>query len=248
MSVLRLEILEQAGLSVAAMSGVSDGDCASRPEAEASRNAFLAKCRIDPARLARARQVHGTAIHVVDEDYLRAFPENAPATWPASDGLITNIPGIALGVSVADCVPLWIFDPARSALGVFHAGREGTVSAIASIGVKALTDQYGSRSEDLLAVIGPSAGPCCYEVSEEMARDLASLGFPVFGRKLDLWESNRQQLEEAGVPTGQIFITRQCTLCGDGFHSYRKSGSAKRNLAVGMLGGNPASAGEREGN
>lgn len=234
--MLRLEVLEQAGLSVAAISGLEDGDCASRLDAALSRNAFLGRCGIDPARLARARQVHGTAIHVVEGDYLNAFPENAPATWPAGDGLITNLSGIALGVSIADCVPLWIFDPVRCALGVFHAGREGTILAIASIGVKALKDHYGSRPEDLLAVIGPSAGPCCYEVSEEMAHDLAVLGFPVSGRKLDLWESNRQQLEEAGVSADRIFLTGHCTLCGVGFHSYRKSGSAERNLAVGMLG------------
>ncbi len=233
--MLHLEELERAGLAVAAISGLNDGDCGSRHDAAASRDAFLGKCGIDPVRLARVRQVHGTAIHAVEEENLGAFSENAPGIMPAGDGLITNVPSIALGVSVADCVPLWIYDPVRRALGVFHAGREGTVARMATAGLDAMRERYGCLPEELLCVIGPSAGPCCYEVSEEMAEGLKGRGFPVLGRNLDLWETNRHQLVQSGVGAGNILITGICTLCGKGFHSYRKSGTAARNLAVGML-------------
>ncbi len=233
--MLHLEALEQAGLTVAAMSGISDGDCSSRPESRVARNGFLSNCGILPTRLARARQVHGTAIHAVDAEYLRLFPESAPDGWPAGDGLVTNIPELALGVSVADCVPLWVFDPIRRALGVFHAGREGTVAGIAGAGVLAMAGRYGCMPADLICAVGPSAGPCCYEVSEAMAEALKGRGFPVSGRNLDLWESNRRQLLESGVDAARIFLTQQCTICGSGFHSYRKSGTPLRNLAVGML-------------
>ena len=233
--LVHFPLLEQAGLSVAAISGLSDGDCASRPEAVASRNAFLAKCGVAPVRLGRARQVHGTTIHVVDEDYLHAFPEHDPTSWPDGDGLITNFPGVAIGVSVADCVPLFMFDPVRRALGVFHAGREGTVAGMASAGVRAMADRYGCLPADMLCVIGPSAGPCCYEVSPEMAEELKGRYFPVLGRNLDLWETNRRQLVQSGVPDERVLVTSECTLCGTGFYSFRKSGTVKRNLAVGML-------------
>ena len=233
--MIHLAVLERLGLAVAAISGTTDGDCASRPDTAVTRNAFLAQCGIAPEHLARARQVHGTAVHYANAGYLAAFSADMPQGWPAGDGLVTDVPGVAVGITVADCVPLWVFDPVRKALGVFHAGREGTVAGIASRGVMAMGDRFGCLSEHLHCVIGPSAGPCCYEVSEEMARELSSLGFPVSNRKLDLWESNRRQLAGAGVPAGQIYITGDCTLCGDAFHSYRKSGSVERNLAVGML-------------
>jgi len=233
--VLHLEALEQAGLTLAAISGLDEGDCSSRPEASVSRNAFLGKCGISPAQLARARQVHGTVIHRVDDGYLRRYPENAPEGWPAGDGLITDLPGIALGVSVADCVPLWLFDPVRRVFGVLHAGREGTVSAIVAAGVSALGEHWGCRPEDLVCAIGPSAGPCCYEVSETMANELKEDGFPVWGRNLDLWEANRRQLLKSGVDAASIFVTGSCTICGLGFHSYRKSNTTLRNLAVAML-------------
>ena len=232
---MHFEALERAGLAVAAMSGVSDGDCASRMDTVNCRNVFLAGCGMAPSCLARARQVHGVDIHYADAGYLAAHGADAPQQWPAGDGLVTDVPGIALGVTVADCVPLWIFDPVRKALGVFHAGREGTVAGIASLGVRVMGDRFGCLARHLVCLIGPSAGPCCYEVSEEMAGELASLGFPVLNRKLDLWESNRRQLTGAGVPTEQVFVSGECTLCGDSFHSFRKSGSAARNLAVGMM-------------
>ena len=220
---------------MAALSGLQDGDCASKPEATPSRNAFLTNCGIPPARVARSRQVHGTSIHVADEDYLRASPENIPDSWADGDGLITNVPGIAIGVTVADCVPLFILDPVKRALGVFHAGREGTVAGMAIAAVRAMEARYGCLPADMLCVIGPSAGPCCYEVSPEMAVELKDLGFPVLGRNLDLWETNRRQFVETGVPNHRILVTSNCTLCGTDFHSYRKSGTAARNLAVGML-------------
>jgi copper oxidase (laccase) domain-containing protein len=68
-----------------------------------------------------------------------------------------------------------------------------------------------------------------------MADELNILGLPVIGRNLDLWEANRRQLVQSGVGTERIFIMGNCTLCGEGFHSYRKSGTAERNLALGML-------------
>ncbi len=233
--MLRFHALEQTGMTVAAMSGTDDGDCSSRPEAEESRRTFLRNCGIEPSRLARARQVHGTVIHPVDKNYLRISPENVVGSWPPGDGLVTNIPGIALGISVADCVPLWIVDPVRLAIGLFHAGRDGTVAGIAAVGVLAMTEKYGCLPGDLVCIIGPSVGPCCYELSADMAGELSALGFPVSGRNLDLWETNRRQLVQCGIVAEHITVTQICTLCGTGFHSYRKSGTAKRNLAVGMI-------------
>lgn len=226
--MLRFEFLERLGVAVAAMSDLSDGDC-SQP---ATRDAFCVKCGIRVEDLVRTRQVHGAEVVVVTaQDQGRGVRPGLSAL-ESCDGMVTQSANTAMAVSVADCVPVFLYDPVRKAGGIVHAGREGTRLGISAEAVRRLSEAYGCIAKDLYAVIGPSAGPCCYEVSEDMAEDWVSQGLPANGRRLDLWRTNWGQLREAGVPESHIEVAGACTVCGGRFFSYRRGNGSARNLAI----------------
>jgi YfiH family protein len=112
--------------------------------------------------LATIRQFHSNLIVLADPaDPLREQPRKA-------DGLMTDLPGLLLGVQTADCVPVLIADRKRRAVAAFHAGWRGTVKRIVETGIGRMRIEYGSRPEDLTAAIGPGIGVCCYAVGEEV--------------------------------------------------------------------------------
>ncbi len=165
------------------------------------------------------------------------------------DALFTRQRGRPLAVFTADCVPLVVADPERRVLGLAHAGWRGTVRGIAGRLVAALVEQAGARPDRLRAAIGPSIGPCCYEVDEPVVGPLRT-AFPeawerwarpgAAGRPghwwLDLWAANADQLAAAGVPSGAISSPRLCTGCQrDLFFSYRKEGMAGRLATLAVL-------------
>ena len=119
--------------------------------------------------MVRSQQVHGDRVAVVPGD-----------TGPlaATDGLVTGTPGVGLATFVADCVPVFLYDPVRRVAGIVHAGREGTCLDIGGKAIGVMREAFGCLPGDVRAVIGPSAGPCCYEVGVELAGQLASPGFP----------------------------------------------------------------------
>jgi YfiH family protein len=90
------------------------------------------------------------------------------------DGIMTDIPGVFLGIQTADCVPVLVADVHRRAVAAFHAGWRGTLARIVQRGIGTMRLRYGSRPQDLLAVIGPSIGPCCYAVGEEVRHEFES--------------------------------------------------------------------------
>lgn len=229
----RFSLIEDAGAAVAAMSGVADGDCGRHGDAEA-RARVLARCGAPPAPAFFISQVHGVRVLRVD-----AAAGEGEFLAGEADGLMTNAPDAVLCVGVADCVPVWLFDPVTRSGALLHAGREGSAAGICAAGVRALQEAYGAQPGDLLAQIGPSAGPCCYEVSPEMAADYRGRDFPVQGRHLDLWALNTRQLVSAGVSSSSIAVSGECTICGDRFFSFRRNNSRERNLAVLRLGAGP---------
>ena len=117
---------------------------------------------VDPAFVCCARQVHGISVKCID-----ALPELDPAepcrVCGEYDALITDLPGITLLIRVADCVPIVLFDPVRRVVAVVHAGWKGTLADIVSATVERMCVHYGCRAADLLAGIGPSIGPCCFD-------------------------------------------------------------------------------------
>jgi YfiH family protein len=153
--------------------------------------------------------------------------------------VISNTPGVAASVSVADCAPVLIADPRSGSAAAVHAGWRGTLGRVAAEGVRALVERHGARPSDHLAAIGPSIGPCCFEVSRELAvrfRDELgpAAGNPRnLGSRVDLWLANEQILRGAGLPRRRIEVLGRCTSCEDDvFFSHRRDqGRTGRHLA-----------------
>ena len=110
-------------------------------------------------RFAQLKQVHGKAIHTVG---VRADGDPRPE----GDGLVTAMTGVVLCIFTADCVPVLLADTERGVIGALHAGWRGTLAGIAGAGVRAMVRQ-GARASAIRALLGPSIGPCCYEVDDE---------------------------------------------------------------------------------
>jgi len=147
------------------------------------------------------------------------------------DGLMTDLPGVMLGVQTADCVPVLVADVSKRVVAAFHAGWRGTVARIVELGVATMRQEYGSRPDDLIAAVGPSIGACCYAVGEEVRSGFGAqfkyaeeLFKTMEGRQmhLDLWEANRRQLLDAGVGAERITVVGECTACAvsDGKRKY----------------------------
>jgi YfiH family protein len=183
------------------------------------------------------RQVHGTVVLDAPSDAsgLHSDPGDGLARVVAeADALVAASPGLVAGVRTADCVPLLLVAPRRRWAVAVHAGWRGTVGGIAGEAVKAAVGA-GIRPEELFAALGPSIGPCCYEVSEDLGERFGSAGLPVHSSgggtwalrsvgkpHLDLRAANRVLLERAGVPAAQVQAVGPCTRCArDLFHSFR---------------------------
>ena len=238
--MIRFENLEKMGLRAAAISDLSDGDCGfGEPGAETqAREARARFCRalgVDPAELVAARQVHGVHVAVVSAADRGRGAESRETALNDTDAIVTAETGLPIAVLVADCVPVALFDPEKRVAAVVHAGREGTLQDIAGAAVRTMSEAFGCKPHAIHAIIGPSAGPCCYEVSQEMADEFESLGLPRDGRMLDLWGGNERQLRAVGLTADKINVTRVCTICSGRLHSYRADGSRRRNMMLLMI-------------
>ncbi|MFT3915418.1 MAG: peptidoglycan editing factor PgeF [Anaeromyxobacteraceae bacterium] len=178
---------------------------------------------------ARVRQVHGARAVRLDA----ACPPGEEA-----DAVVSRAPGVAATVAVADCVPVLLADPDTGAVAAVHAGWRGTIAHAAGEGVRALGREAGASPGRLLAAIGPSIGPCCYEISDDLAaRFEAAFGADVVRRNptphLDLWAANARALAAAGVLEGRIDVLRRCTACErEVFFSHRRdAGRTGRQVA-----------------
>lgn len=210
-----------------------------------NRKTFCQAVGVNWRDMVAAEQVHGDAVHVVtDLDRGKGASDYATAL-SATDALITNIPGIPLSTYYADCVPIFFLDPVTPAIGLAHAGWKGTVARIGAKTLLRMGDVFGTSPNKCLIGIGPSIGPCCYEVDEYvkdkfMEQSWTSEGIfkPVKQKwKLDLPTANERALLEAGALPENIFVSNYCTMCRtDLFFSYRaEEGKTGRMAAVIML-------------
>ena len=201
---------------------------------------------VPPARLVRVKQVHGREAIVLREG--GPIPPQGDAR-PRGDILATDDPSLAVVVQVADCVPVLLAGEGGRVVAAAHAGWRGTCAGAARAAVEALEREFGVKPAALSAVLGPSIGPCCYTVGEEVrerfeaSRAGAGRWFergPDGRLRLDLWAANAGQLEEAGIPAGSIATSRLCTACrADLFHSYRREGPGVGRVAAGIRATSP---------
>lgn len=158
------------------------------------------------------------------------------------DAHITNEVNVPLLVFSADCVPIYLVDVRRKAIGLVHSGWKGTVGKIGKLTVERMTEEYQSDPSDIIAVIGPSIGKKCYEVSKDVAEEFMSAymdSSKILDKKseekyqLDLWNANRYALLEAGLKENHITISGLCTMCRqDLCFSHRAMGSARGSMAA----------------
>jgi polyphenol oxidase len=209
------------------------------PAAESWR-AALASVHSTPERLMRVKQVHGNAVRVLKRG---AVAVDATAERPDGDAIVSNEPGLALAVMVADCNPILIADPKRGAAAAVHAGWRGTCARIAPTAIEVMRREFGSDPRDLIAAIGPSVGPDDYEVGEALIDAFAGAGHPnadldrwfvrTRGKlRLDLWTANRDQLVAAGLRPDTIYLCGLSTVSHpDLLDSYRAAGAAAGRMA-----------------
>jgi len=178
--------------------------------------------------------VHGDAVTVVRE--MPADTKDLCAG--AADIIMTATPEIAVAVQAADCVPLLFQDRRTGAVAAAHAGWRGTAAGLAQKTVRAMGERFGTRAADLVVAIGPSIGPCCYRVGEELLAAFGGEGRRWFYRfskelMLNLWTANRDQLAEAGVNGDDIHVAELCTVMHpDLFPSFRRDGENTGRIAA----------------
>jgi YfiH family protein len=206
---------------------------------------------VDASQLIRARQVHGS--HAI------SGPSQG-SERPSADIIVTADQDQAAAVQSADCVPVLIVDRRRGAVAAAHAGWRGLAAYVPNAAVAALRREHGSAPGDLYAAIGPAIGSCCYQVGPDVlqafvhggfgAERLAKYFLPVpthsdnnpslLAREprvdrwfFDTWRAAREELEDAGVPAGQIYTAELCTASHPGvFCSYRRDGQRAGRMAA----------------
>lgn len=183
---------------------------------------------VDPRTLACPHQVHGERIAVVTQRHRgRGALERATA-FPATDALVTNRAGVALGVLTADCLPVFLVSKDPRAAGLVHAGWRGVHQGLIAKTVRLMEASFGVHARDLVALLGPAIRPCCYEVGDEfIGRFPGAVEDREGALYFDIAKEAGRQLEKAGVGPGSILDTRMCTCCLEGeFPSYRREGPA----------------------
>ena len=193
--------------------------------------------------------MHKNSIAIVrEEDLGRKFP--------TTDGLITALPDVPLAIFIADCPPVFLFDPQRKIVGLLHAGWRSTVTNISSKAVKIMSENFGVRTDGLLVTIGPHICKKCYTVPWSPVAKVFTKCFEPFGREVlasiisespktkpqashkkfwsvDLAKANAYQLQRAGVLQENIEIIPICTYEHKNFFSYRREkASAGRSMAI----------------
>ena len=223
----------EAGRIVHGFSGRKLGDM----REQQSKAAFCSFLKLKASQLVQPEQIHSSSIGIVKDD--------TESVVAGVDGLVyagTHLK--ALGVLVADCVPILAIDPQIQAMGVAHAGWKGTLGNIAKHLIDAMRS-VGADSKRILVSIGPHIGMCCYNVPKDRADQFAQafnndnkvVSFLDGGTYLDLGYANVQQLLEAGIPVDHIDASITCTSCQiHSFYSYRKDTKETFGEMMGVIG------------
>ena len=189
-----------------------------------------------PYPVIQGHQVHGDRIAVVDR------PDMTREDLEGYDAFICALPGVAVGVRTADCVPVLIYDPVRRVVAAVHAGWKGTVLKIVEKAIAQMESGFGCRPGDLRAVIGPAIGPDSFQVGPEVVEKFRDAGFPMYaiwsdrgpgdgrpmsgGHHIDLFRANYWILEQCGVPPAGIQTYAIDTYTDHSFFSARREGTA----------------------
>lgn len=198
----------------------------------ANRKQLCGELGIDEARLIVPHQVHGTAVRQIAKDFF-SLPENIrKMVLEGVDAVMTDMSGVCIGVSTADCIPIIIYDAAHHAVATVHAGWRGTVARIAELTIQAMAVTYHSVPSELRCVIGPGISLDNFEVGDEVYDKFVKAAFDmnIIAKRYEKWHidlklCNRMQLERMGVKRENIQISDICTFADNAdYFSARKQG------------------------
>lgn len=173
---------------------------------------------IDDRHLIIPHQVHSDKVLCIDNGVLSMPDAQRKEVLEGVDAVVTQMRGVCIGVSTADCIPVLLYDPATATVAAIHAGWRGTVAEIAAKTISVMIGKYGVSPSELRAVIGPGISLRNFEVGDEVYDRFAEAGFDMasVSRKyakwhIDLWECNRQTLLGCGVKAENIHTECVCT-------------------------------------
>ena len=187
-----------------------------------------------PYPVIQGHQIHESRVAVIDR------PGMTREELEGYDAFITKLPGVAIGVRTADCVPVLLYDPEKRVVAAIHAGWKGTVLHISQCAINVMVQDFKCRPESIRAAIGPAIGPDSFQVGEEVATRFKEAGFPVDdiwsfrgpgdgrpmsgGHHIDLFKANRWLLEQAGILSENIHECGIDTYTTEAFFSARREG------------------------
>lgn len=200
---------------------------------------------VKPSELIIPHQTHGVRNLVIDRTFLSLPEEERCGRLEGIDALMTDVPGYCICISTADCIPILLYDKRHQAIAAVHAGWRGTVNFIVGHTLERMRSVYGTSGEEVVACIGPGISLESFEVGYEVyeAFRLNSFDMSRISRRnadtgkyhIDLWETNRQQLLDFGVPSAQIEVAGICTyIHHEEFFSARRLGIASGRILSGI--------------
>jgi len=207
-----------------------------------NRQLLCATLGIGDGQLVFPHQTHGTEVCVITPEWLALPAKERALRLEGIDAVTTDVAGICIGVSTADCIPVLLFDPEHRAVAAIHAGWRGTVARIVQKTIARMQHAYGTRPEQLRAVVGPGISLEHFEVGDEVYEAFALAGFDMslIARRyakwhLDLPACNRLQMTDCGVDAAHIHLSGICTFAqADTYFSARRLGIASGRIFSGI--------------
>lgn len=217
-----------------------------------NRDLLCNRLGLEKSRLIIPHQIHGARVRRIDEAFFMQTDEVKAAALEGVDAVMTDMPRVCVSVSTADCTPILIYDRVHRVVAAVHAGWRSTVMRIPEVTLQAMAEVYGTRPQDVGAVIGPGISLEAFEVGDEVYEAFRTAGFPMeeiacrypqwktdcgsWKWHIDLWQANRGMLERAGVPAEQIQVAGICTYRQvDRFFSARRLGIASGRILNGIF-------------
>ena len=201
---------------------------------------------IPEERLIIPYQTHSCNVLTIGHDFLQMTSEERHAILQEKDAVMTDLKGVCLCISTADCIPILLHDPVHKAIAAIHAGWRGTVGRIVEQTLRAMHETYGTQYADLRAIIGPGISLDAFEVGIEVYKAFDEAGFDM--RRIAQWHeakgkyhldlpmANRLQLQSTGIPPEQIHDSYICTYAQhDDFFSARRLGIKSGRILNGIV-------------
>lgn len=220
--------------------GINRGD--SREKVMKNYDIICGELEISKEDIILSRQTHSDVVEVVGVKE-RGNGLFRPNIFENADAYVTNERGAALTIFMADCVPILFLDPKKRVIAACHSGWRGTVQRIGEKTLHVMKERFSCDEKDVLCAIGPSIGPCCFEVDYPVVEEFeASFDFLPSAQyiiemgcgkyNIDLWTANKELLMHAGVPKENISMLCECTCCSEEYFSHRRNGDKRGSLAA----------------